>query len=178
MFEFELVKQINCYEKNKLLTKKWWETNVHKLALIALQTQIQPKKETSGKSLLVSFSLSIVSNQRIQELNSQYRSINKETDVLSFPVYEKPFLSAYPMEELELGDIFISLPKLKEQALNYNHSLEREAAFLFTHGFLHLLGYDHVNVKEEKKMFTLQDKILLEAGFNRNNPQQSKDNKN
>ncbi|MDX1919751.1 MAG: rRNA maturation RNase YbeY [Candidatus Caenarcaniphilales bacterium] len=188
------MKQINCYQKNKPLTKKWWETNVHKLGLIALQTQIELLTKASEedqdfvrfplneKPMIVSFSLSIVSDERIQELNSQYRGIDKATDVLSFSLHD-----ASPAEliqailasqnsnckapefdpEFELGDIFISLPRLEAQAAEYNHSIEREAAFLFTHGFLHLLGYDHVNVKQESEMFNLQDRILNMADFSR-----------
>lgn len=93
----------------------------------------------------------LVDNHKIQELNNGYRNIDKPTDVLSFvnDSYDK-----------EIGDIFISLDKTKEQALTYGHSFARELAFLVTHGFLHCLGYDHLTEADELEMFDLQNKIL------------------
>lgn len=97
-------------------------------------------------------------NSQIQELNSEFREINKPTDVLTFP---ENGVNNY------LGDIIISLDKVEEQAIEYNHSFERELFFLLTHGYLHLLGYDHKEREEEKIMFTLQEKLLYEYGIER-----------
>ena len=100
----------------------------------------------------------LVNDQEIQELNKNYRNLDKPTDVLSF---ENDDYSP------EIGDVFISIDKTKEQAQSYNHSFERELAFLTIHGFLHCLGYDHLNEEDELEMFSLQDKILEQAQFRR-----------
>ncbi|MBN2504804.1 MAG: rRNA maturation RNase YbeY [Bacilli bacterium] len=99
-----------------------------------------------------------VNDESIQILNRDYRQIDKATDVLSFENDEG--LS-------EIGDIFISLDKAKAQAQSYGHSYERELAFLAVHGFLHCLGYDHQDQKEEQEMFELQDKILKQTKYTR-----------
>lgn len=115
-------------------------------------------------------SISFVDNKQIQVINRDYRGKDKPTDVISFAMLE--------MEEEEvkivgeglpvvLGDIIISVDKAKEQAEEYNHSFERELAFLALHGFLHLLGYDHMNTEDEKKMFQRQDAILGAFGIER-----------
>ena len=100
----------------------------------------------------------LVNDNEIQELNKTYRNLDKSTDVLSF---ENDDYSP------EIGDVFISIDKTKEQAESYNHSFARELAFLTIHGFLHCLGYDHLNEKDELEMFSLQEKILEQAGFRR-----------
>ncbi len=99
----------------------------------------------------------LCSNEMIHEYNKNYRSVDKETDVLSFPSDEKK----------ELGDILISFEKAKSQAEEYGHSYERELGFLFVHGVLHCLGYDHMNEDDEKKMFSLQDEILEKCKLGR-----------
>ena len=142
---------------HETLNQSWWETNTNKLALIALETQIWPAQIKQ-----VNFSLSLVSKARIQALNKHYRKHVRTTDVLSFPVINN-FDLAIPV--LLLGDIVICLPKLLEQAQTYGHSPIREAAFLFVHGFLHLLHYDHQDIQAEEEMFALQDIILGQAGF-------------
>lgn len=115
-------------------------------------------------------SVTIVTNERIQEINRDYRGIDQPTDVISFALEEMA------EDELEiqvegmprvLGDIIISLPKAIEQAKTYGHSLERELGFLAVHGFLHLLGYDHMNDADEKIMFARQREILDEFGLQR-----------
>ena len=107
-------------------------------------------------------SVSLVDNKFIHELNRDYRKIDRPTDVISFAFLdnedrEKEIASGVPVA---LGDIYISVDKAKEQAQEYKHSLEREMSFLFVHGILHLLGYDHMNEEDEKVMFKLQDEIL------------------
>lgn len=100
----------------------------------------------------------LVNNDSIREMNQNYRNIDKETDVLSF---ENDGYTS------EIGDIFISVDKTKEQASAYEHSFARELAFLSVHGFLHCLGYDHLNKEEESEMFSLQDKILEVSKYRR-----------
>ena len=99
----------------------------------------------------------ISDNAFIKEYNKNYRNIDKETDVLSFP----------SDEEGELGDIIISIDRAKEQAKEYGHSLKRELSFLLCHGILHCLGFDHQTKDEEEVMFSLQEKILDECGIRR-----------
>lgn len=103
------------------------------------------------------FNVIFVSNEKIKTLNKMYRDIDKETDVLSFPDSDDNYI----------GDIFISLDKAKEQAKDYNHSLSREISFLTVHGYLHLLGYDHKDELEERKMHALTESILAKAGLER-----------
>ena len=99
----------------------------------------------------------ISDNSFIKEYNKNYRNIDKETDVLSFP----------SDEEGELGDIIISIDRAKDQAKEYGHSLKRELSFLLCHGILHCLGFDHQTKDEEEVMFSLQEKILDECGIRR-----------
>ena len=104
-------------------------------------------------------SLIIVDNHEIQEINKIYRQIDKPTDVISFALEDNENLVVEGMPRI-LGDIFISIDKIKEQAMEYQHSFKREFSFLFVHGLLHLLGYDHLFKEDEEVMFKLQETIL------------------
>lgn len=116
----------------------------------------------------VTISIQIVDDVMIQKLNREYRQIDAPTDVLSFPQWEEnEERITIPNEPTPLGDIVISLPRAKQQALEYGHSLERELGFLGVHGFLHLLGYDHQTPAEENKMFARQEEILQQIGLQR-----------
>lgn len=116
-------------------------------------------------------SLSFVNDEQIRALNAQYRGLDQATDVLSFSMLEHvedeiEYVS--PEEETELlGDIVISIERAIEQAREYGHSIERELGFLFTHGFLHVLGYDHQTEADEQEMIALQESILQKAGLYR-----------
>ncbi|MDG4655493.1 rRNA maturation RNase YbeY [Ectobacillus antri] len=115
-------------------------------------------------------SVTFVTNERIQELNYEYRGKNQPTDVISFAMEEmgEGELEVMGGEEMRmLGDIVISVPRTKEQAEDYGHSFERELGFLTVHGLLHLLGYDHMTEEEEKVMFDKQKKILHAYGLKR-----------
>ena len=109
-------------------------------------------------------SIIIVDNKTIHEINKQYRNIDRETDVISFALEEGETIEE-PVKTL--GDIYISIDKVYEQAKEYNHTVKRELFFLVTHGFLHLLGYDHMNKEDEEKMFSLQEEILDSYGVKR-----------
>ncbi|MBQ9024440.1 MAG: rRNA maturation RNase YbeY [Bacilli bacterium] len=111
-------------------------------------------------------SVIIVDNNKIHQINKEYRNMDKETDVISFALEDDKTINDSPIRVL--GDIYISIDKAKEQAKEYNHSLKRELCFLMTHGFLHLLGYDHMKKEDEEIMFPLQEKILDEYGVSRN----------
>ncbi|WP_068784924.1 rRNA maturation RNase YbeY [Paenibacillus phocaensis] len=120
--------------------------------------------------------LTFVDDEAIHELNRDYRGIDRPTDVLSFAmnesVEEEPEI-VYELEEDEelddltdvLGDIIISVDRAKAQSEEYGHSLEREIGFLFVHGFLHLLGYDHQDAASEAEMMGKQEAALAEVGL-------------
>ena len=109
-------------------------------------------------------SIIIVDNEYIHKINKEYRNIDRETDVISFALEEDETIEE-PVKTL--GDIYISIDKVYEQAKEYGHSIKRELFFLVTHGFLHLLGYDHMNKADEEKMFSLQEEILDSYGVKR-----------
>ena len=110
----------------------------------------------------ISLSVSFVSENLIKRYNNDYRNINKITDVISFAMEDS---EGYEYDSRELGDILICYKRAIKQANEYGHSLKREICFLFTHGLLHLLGYDHMNEEDEKEMFSLQDIILSNLGI-------------
>ncbi len=113
--------------------------------------------------------LTFVDDEVICELNEQYRGIDKPTDVLSFSMSEQtdeePIIVYENKPEEQLGDIVISAPAAKRQSEEYGHSLEREIGFLFIHGLLHLLGYDHQDEHAEQRMIQKQEQILQLAGL-------------
>lgn len=109
------------------------------------------------------FSVILTDDEEVHYLNKTYRNIDRTTDVLSFALNDN---GAFPGPINVLGDIFISIPKMKKQAIEYCHSEKRELSFLALHGLLHLLGYDHTKgPKEEEEMFGLQKEILNEKGI-------------
>ena len=111
----------------------------------------------------IEFNIIIVDNEKIHEINREYRHIDRPTDVISFALEDD---ESFPgMEVRVLGDIYISIDKVYEQSEVYGHSFFRELSFLTVHGFLHLLGYDHMELEDEKEMFSRQELILSEAGI-------------
>lgn len=124
-------------------------------------------------------SLSFVGENEIRELNKEYRDTDKVTDVLSFPTVDNPDRGVIDLAShasdlnpetwlLNLGDIIICLPRAKQQAKEYGHSLKREVAFLSLHSLLHLLGYDHMNQSDEKQMTAVQNAVLDKLNIKRN----------
>lgn len=113
----------------------------------------------------VVFNIIIVDNEYIHQLNKTYRGVDRPTDVISFALEDN---GTWKTEFGRiLGDIYISIDQARIQAKEYGHSLKRELAFLSIHGFLHLLGYDHMTEEEEKEMFGRQEWILNEYGIKR-----------
>ncbi|MBM7607044.1 putative rRNA maturation factor [Lysinibacillus composti] len=131
-----------------------------------LQHASEVEKIEDGSEVSVTF----VTNEAIHEINKQYRDKDQPTDVISFALEE---LGEGEVEIVGegiprvLGDIIISTDRTKEQAVEYGHSFERELGFLAVHGFLHLLGYDHMTPEDEKTMFGKQDEILSSFGLGR-----------
>lgn len=115
-------------------------------------------------------SVTFVTNEAIQEINREYRDKDQPTDVISFALEEmgegEIVIIGEGMPRI-LGDIIISTERTEEQASEYGHSFERELGFLAIHGFLHLLGYDHMTEEDEKVMFGKQDEILNSYGLDR-----------
>lgn len=103
-------------------------------------------------------SVTFVRSRTIHIINKEYRGIDRPTDVISFAVNDVPELVDLP--DKDLGDIFLNIDYARKQAKAYGHSYKREVSFLFTHGLLHCLGYDHMTEEEEKVMFALQNEIL------------------
>ena len=111
------------------------------------------------------FNIIFVTNDEIHTINKEFRNVDRVTDVISFALEdnENEVFEEYRL----LGDIYIAIDVAYDQAIEYNHSREREICFLSTHGLLHLLGYDHMNEEEEKEMFDLQEKLLNEYEIRR-----------
>lgn len=111
------------------------------------------------------FTIIFVTPEEIHELNKQYRGVDRVTDVISFALEDAHDVSLTDVRVL--GDIYICIDRMKEQALEYGHSETRELSFLTVHGLLHLLGYDHQTKKDEEVMFGIQRKILSDLNINR-----------
>ena len=151
-----------------------WETDripeMEPMLSRAAQTAVEEEiGRTDAQACLL-----ITGNEEIARLNGQFRNIPKATDVLSFPAnqLEKPLAQAGDLSGMEteegrivLGDIAIDLDRAREQAKEYGHSLEREMAFLLVHGMLHLMGYDHIDPKDEEDMRQRQRRILNTLGL-------------
>ena len=116
--------------------------------------------------------ITLTTPENIKEINREYRAIDKETDVLSFPMFEKDELDLkvknkdFEHEDV-LGDIVISIEKVEEQAKEYGHSFEREFSYMIVHGFYHLMGYDHIKEEDKKVMRPKEDKILDDLNIKR-----------
>lgn len=110
--------------------------------------------------------------EEIRKINKKYRKIDRATDVLSFPMFEKAELDEkiknkdFLYEDV-LGDVIISIDKVKEQAEEYGHSFERELSYMLVHGFYHLMGYDHIEEEDKKIMRPKEEKILNELKITR-----------
>ncbi len=124
---------VTCFEKENLDAEKWY------------------------------VNVMLTTPKNIQEINKDFRGIDKQTDVLSFPMFEKyelKNLTERQKDENILGDIVVSIEKVKEQSKEYNHSFERELSYMIVHGFYHLMGYDHMEDDEKKEMRIKEEEIL------------------
>lgn len=136
-------------------SQKKWSRYKKDFLLIAQRAQEVLKLEDE-----YSMSVIFVDPEEIHEINKTYRNIDRPTDVISFALRDEADDYEMMEEDNELGDIFINIQAIVDQASEYGHSMRREVCFLFTHGLLHLLGYDHMCEEDEKQMFALQDVIL------------------
>ena len=133
------------------------------------------KEEKIEDSKLI-ITITLTNPQNIRRINKEFRNIDKATDVLSFPMFEKEELEEkIEMQDFEhedmLGDIVISIDKVEEQAREYEHSFERELSYMIVHGFYHLMGYDHIEECDKKIMRPKEEKILQELKITRDNNQ-------
>lgn len=113
----------------------------------------ETKQVLNDERLEKPFTIILIDEEAMHQMNYQFRHLDRPTDILTFPD---------DMDEDYLGDIFINVKAIVDQAKQYQHSLKREFCFLVTHGILHLLGYDHHTQQEEKEMFGYQEEILKE----------------
>ena len=137
------------------------EDENYKLKIEEVLKKCYEEENLDKKALYVNIILTNPEN--IRKLNKEYRNIDKETDVLSFPMFEKNELKKFKSNCQEvLGDIVISIERVQEQAEEYGHSFERELSYMVVHGFYHLMGYDHME-EEDKKEMRAKEEIVLKA---------------
>lgn len=153
--------QIDFHDETNTVDEGYIDMIQRLLKFAAEKEEVQNEAEIS---------VNFVDDKEIQILNRNYRQKDTPTDVISFAMQEEGEGEVRVIGEeipVVLGDIVISVDKAKEQAEEYQHSLERELGFLALHGFLHLLGYDHLEEEDEKKMFQRQEDILNDFGLER-----------
>ena len=149
--------KINFYIKSKKADNL--DFNIKKISNDVLNEFILIEKIKNN----IELDVTLCTNAYIKKINKKYRNIDKETDVLSFPMCDEDLTN----NTLFLGDVIISVNKLYSQSKIYGHSLKREYAFLLCHSLLHLIGYDHMTKKDENIMFRKQDKILNNINIKR-----------
>lgn len=116
-------------------------------------------------------SVILTNNEEIHKINKKYRNVDKPTDVLSFPMFEKEEIE-YIIKNKQthkeiLGDVIISIPKVEEQSEEYGHSFERELAYMMVHAFYHLMGYDHIEEEDKKVMRKKEEEVLSKLNINK-----------
>ena len=123
-------------------------------------------KEEKIEDLNFYISVTLTNPKEIHKLNKEFRNVDRPTDVLSFPMFEKDELDVIIDEQKKnvlpevLGDIVISVEKVEEQAKEYGHSFERELAYMLVHGFYHIMGYDHIEESDKKVMREKEENVL------------------
>ncbi|MBP3800841.1 MAG: rRNA maturation RNase YbeY [Clostridia bacterium] len=130
------------------------------------------KEENLLNSKLI-IQITLTNPENIRKLNKEYRKIDRETDVLSFPMFEKEEIDLkvkkqdFPYADI-LGDMVISIPRVEEQAKEYGHSFKRELSYMVVHSFYHLMGYDHIEEEDKKIMREKEEVILAKLNITRN----------
>ena len=146
------------------------ENNTYEEIIKKVVEQCFKEEKLEQSKLYVSITLTTPDN--IHKINKQYRDVDRETDVLSFPMFEKSELDEKIkkqefLHEDVLGDIIISVQKVEEQAKEYGHSFERELSYMVVHGFYHLMGYDHIEEKDKIIMRPKEENVLSKLGITR-----------
>ena len=130
-------------------------------------------KEEKLLNSKLTIQITLTNPENIRKLNKEYRNIDRETDVLSFPMFEKEEIDLkvekqdFPHEDI-LGDMVISIPRVEEQAKEYGHSFRRELSYMVVHSFYHLMGYDHMEEEDKKVMRGKEEVILAKLNITRN----------
>lgn len=156
---------LTLYDEQNRLTQEQIKLVTDILDFAANDTEINLPEDTE-------ISVTFIDNEEIREINKEYRHKDYATDVISFAI-EDEVDDGFPINlegfdiPRNIGDLFVSVEKIQEQAEEYGHSFDRELGFLVLHGFLHLNGYDHMEPADEKEMFDLQRKILDNYGLER-----------
>ena len=123
-------------------------------------------KEEKIEKLNFYLSVTLTNPEQIHKLNKEYRNVDRATDVLSFPMFEKEEIDEIVSKQIKnpipevLGDIVISIEKVKEHANEYGHSFERELSYMLVHGFYHIMGYDHIEEEDKVKMRAKEEVVL------------------
>ena len=141
------------FEIINLTKEEFYEEEIHRV--LKKGVELEEIKEAI-------FTVILVDNAYIHDLNKTYRGMDRPTDVITFALEDTKDMETVPRM---LGDIYVSIEKAKEQAIQYGHSLRREICFLVVHGFYHLLGFDHQTLEEEKIMFARQEALLQSEGI-------------
>lgn len=126
-------------------------------------------KEENLYNYKIYISVILSDEEYIQKVNLNYRNIDKVTDVLSFPMFEKEEIEGVKTKEEVLGDIIICIPRVESQAKEYGHSFDREFAYMLVHGFYHLMGYDHIEENQKEEMRAKEENILNKVGIKKEN---------
>ena len=147
----------------ELVYKDIEEKKEYKEVIEKVLTKCFEEEKLENSKLYITVTLTNPEN--IRKINKEYRNIDRATDVLSFPMFEKDELEEKikknDFKHIDvLGDLVISIEKVQEQAKEYGHSFERELSYMLVHGFYHLMGYDHIKEEDKKKMRPKEEKIL------------------
>ena len=161
-------------EKNKKLVEITYLNTEEEQELENIIEEVAAEcfKEEKLEDTNLYLSITLTDPENIKKINKGYRNIDKETDVLSFPMFEKEELDEIlqkkeNMVEDVLGDIIISIERVEEQAKEYGHDFKRELAYMVVHGFYHLMGYDHMNEEEKQEMRKKEENILNKLNITR-----------
>ncbi len=153
------MKQIVEIEYRQIEEKNQYDTFINQIITKCFEVE-----NLQNTKLYVSIILT--TKDIIRNINQEYRNIDKPTDVLSFPMFEKEEIKKQTQEEA-LGDIIISVEKVEEQAKEYGHSFERELAYMLVHGFYHLMGEDHIQEEDKRKMRKKEENVLNQLNITR-----------
>lgn len=154
----------------EIIYKDIQEKEIYESIIKKVLTKCFEEENLNNSKLYITITLT--TPEYIRKINNEYRNIDKSTDVLSFPMFEKEELeekiknNKFEHEDV-LGDIIISIAKVEEQAKEYEHSFERELSYMVVHGFYHLMGYDHIKEEDKVKMRPKEEKILQELKISR-----------
>jgi len=145
---------------------KQYEETIKKV----VQKCFEEEKLLNSKLIMT---ITLTTPEQIRKINNQYRNIDKATDVLSFPMFEKEEIAQMLLEKNHmvqdvLGNIVISIARVEEQAKEYGHSFERELSYMIVHGFYHLMGEDHIEEEDKLKMRAKEENVLQNLNIIRN----------